>query len=202
MAKPNYAQIFARKQSNEDRIKKLCPQAKHKSGIYVFHREENGFRHAYVGLATKSLLTRLSQHLEGHESHIDKSIRKYGLFNEEKNPYGYKVSIICYCPAEECNEKEQYYIKLLANKGWQMKNTTGGSQGQGKVDINERKPSKTYTQGVAYGTLKTKRKVKEFFDKYLDFVVKQPSTKIKERKFAEFGEFLADAENKENSDSN
>lgn len=84
MAKPNYEQIFARKQSNEDRIKKLCPQAKHKSGIYVFHREENGFRHAYVGLATKSLLTRLAQHLEGHESHIDKSIRKYGLFNEEK----------------------------------------------------------------------------------------------------------------------
>lgn len=186
----NYRQVFARKERNEQRIKELCPQARHTSGIYVFFREQDGFRHAYIGLATKSLLTRLAQHLEGYSQHIDLSIRKYGLYESKKNPNGYRIAILCECSPEECNEKEQEYIKAWANEGWQMKNTTGGSQGIGKVDINERKPAKTYTQGVTYGTLKTKKKVKEFFDKYLDYSIKQPPTKIKEKKFAEFKQFL------------
>ena len=53
----NYKQIYAIKMQNEKRIKKLCPKAEHKSGIYCFEREdENGFKYAYVGLATKSVL--------------------------------------------------------------------------------------------------------------------------------------------------
>ena len=186
------------KQRNEERIKKLCPQAQHTSGIYVFYREQDGFKHAYIGLATKSLLTRLAQHLEGYSQHIDLSIRKYGLFDATKNPYGYKVAILCECPPNECNDKEQYYIKQWANKGWQMKNTTGGSQGQGKFGINENKSAKGYYDGVAQGEKKTKEKVKAYFDKYLDAVIKQPSNKTKERKLAEFGEFIAD--NKESGE--
>jgi hypothetical protein len=110
--------------------------------------------------------------------------------------------VICaYCKTqEELNQKEQEFIKKFADKGYQLRNKTIGSQGKGKTGLENAKPSKTYTQGVVYGTLKTKRKVKEFFDKYLDFVVKQPSTKIKERKFAEFGEFLKEGENKHTTD--
>ena len=186
----NYRQVFARKEQNERRIKEVCPQARNTSGIYVFFREQDGFRHAYIGLATKSLLTRLAQHLEGYSQHIDLSIRKHGLYDADKNPNGYRIAILCECPPEECNEKEQEYIKAWANEGWQMKNTTGGSQGIGKVDINERRPTKTYTEGVSYGVLKTKRKLLEFFDKYLDYSIKGKPTKIKEKKFAEFGEFI------------
>lgn len=204
MAKPNYAQIFARKQSAQERIKKVCPQADTRKGIYAFYRvDEQGFKFAYVGQsgARDGIIGRLAEHLIGYQ-HIDNSIRSHGLYDKQKNPYGYKILICAYCKTqEELNQKEQEFIKKFADNSYQLRNKTIGSQGKGKTGLENAKPSKTYTQGVAYGTLKTKRKVKEFFDKYLDFVVKQPSTKIKERKFAEFGEFLADAD-KENSDSN
>ena len=110
----NYRQIYARKAECEKRIKEVCPQATHESGIYCFTRvDEDGFKFAYVGQASKSLLTRLGDHLVGYQ-HIDLSIKKHGLYSQE-NPYGYKVDILCKCPAEECNEKEQYYIKKAAD---------------------------------------------------------------------------------------
>lgn len=192
--KPNYKQIFAIKKENEERIKKLCPKATHTSGIYFIYREQNGFKFGYVGQATKSLLSRLGEHLNGYKQHIDLSIRKYGLYDKVKNPYGYKVSIICYCTPEQCNEKEQEFIKKFANEGWQLRNSTTGSQGEGKQSIIENKSTKGYREGVAYGELKTKREVKVFFDKYLDFTIKAPSNKIKERKHNEFKEWLEDGE--------
>ena len=192
MGKVNYNKIFAMQSKNEDRIRQLCPKAVHKSGIYCIYREQDGFRFAYVGLATKSLLSRIAQHLSGYSTHIDLSICKYGLYDAEKNPFGYKVSILCYCSASECNEKEQFYIKEMANNGWQMKNSTSGSQGVGKQGITENKPSKGYYDGVAYGITKTKRKVCEFFDKYLDFTIKGKINKIKERKYDEFKNWLGD----------
>ena len=59
-----------------------------------------------------------------------------------------------------------------------------------KEIIGERKPPKTYTQGVEYGEKKAIRRVKEFFDKYLDYGIKEPSNKVKERKIKEFEELL------------
>ena len=47
------------------------------SGIYVFTRQENGFKYAYVGQA-KHILTRLAQHLNGYQ-HIDLSIKNTAL---------------------------------------------------------------------------------------------------------------------------
>ena len=116
MAKPNYKQIFAIKKEDKERIKKLCPKAIDTSGIYFIYRIQDGIKFGYVGKASKSLLSRLADHLQGYKtknpSHIDKSLKKYGLYDENKNPYGYKVSIICYCKPEECNEKERYYITM------------------------------------------------------------------------------------------
>jgi hypothetical protein len=192
--KPNYKQIFAIKKKNEEKIKKLCPKAIETAGCYIFHRYQGDFRFAYIGLATKSLLSRLGDHLNGYESHIDLSIRKWGLYDEVKNPQGYHIDILCYCKPEECNEKEQYYIKKYANLSYQLLNKTSGSQDGDKFGITENKPTKNYHQGVAYGELKTKRKVKEYFDKYLDFTIKSPSNKIKERKYNEFKEWLEDGE--------
>lgn len=193
----NYAQVFARKLATQQRIKKVCPKADTKKGIYAFYRvDEQGFKFAYVGQAgaKDGLIGRLAEHLTGYQ-HIDNSIKSHGLYDEQKNPYGYKILICAYCHTqEELNQKEQEFIKMFADNGYQLRNKTIGSQGKGKLGLENSKLAKGYYDGVAYGTKKTKAKVKVFFDKYLDYCVKVPPTKIKERKFAEFKQFLEDDE--------
>ena len=188
---PNYRQIYAKKRDCEKRIKAVCPEADHESGIYCFFRvSEDGFKFAYVGLATKSLLTRLGEHLLGYQ-HIDLSIRKHGLYDAEKNPYGYKISILCRCSPEECNEKEQYYIKAMANMGWQLKNSTSGSQGVGKKGLDNQRPARGYHDGLKQGEKNAKRFVADLFEKHLDFVPKkQPPTKLQLRAMEKFKEFI------------
>lgn len=184
----NYRQIYARKAECEKRIKEVCPQATHESGIYCFTRvDEDGFKFAYVGLASKSLLTRLGEHLVGYQ-HIDLSIKKHGLYSQE-NPYGYKVDILCKCPAEECNEKEQYYIKKAADAGYQLRNHNSGSQGKGRRTFDNAKPSKTYREGLAQGYLNARREVAHWFSLHLDVSMKKP-TKNAEKALAKFQEFI------------
>ena len=79
----------------------------------------------------------------------------------------------------------------------------GGGQFDKAEDVGERYEVKlkTYRNGKAIAHEKARLYVKNMFDKYLDYTIKGKVTKIKERKFAEFGEFLADGD-KENSDSN
>ena len=195
---PNYRQIMAIKAQNEKRILKVCPDAKKESGIYCFYRiNEQGFKFAYIGLATKSVLTRLAEHLSGYNQHIDLSIRKYGLYDEETNEYGYKIKVLCYCPEEECNEKEQYYIKQYADEGWQLRNVTGGSQGEGKFNLNEGKSPKGYREGVSKGYENARKYVSELFDKYLTYDIKGKPGKIKTRKYDEFTAFLNEGETEE-----
>lgn len=178
----DYKKIYAIKMQNEKQIKKLCPKAEHKSGIYCFHREdENGFKYAYVGLATKSVLSRCADHLRGFDQHIDKSIRKHKLYSEE-NPFGWKLDILCFCSAEECNEKEQFYIKKVHQSGRQLLNVTGGSQGKGKFNIGQNKQPKTYTEGVAQGEKNMAKRIKHLFDLHLDYnPKKEPPTKLQEK---------------------
>lgn len=184
----NYRQIYARKAECERRIKEVCPQATHESGIYCFHRvDEDGFKFAYIGLATRSLLTRLGEHLVGYQ-HIDLSIKKHGLYSTD-NPYGYKVDILCKCPAEECNEKEQYYIKKAADAGYQLKNSTTGSQGKGKRGLENQRPSRGYFDGKAAGYLMARKEVAHWFDLHLNVSMKK-QTKNAEKALAKFMEFI------------
>lgn len=184
----NYRQIYARKAECERRIKEVCPQATHESGIYCFTRvDEDGFKFAYVGLASKSLLTRLGEHLVGYQ-HIDLSIKKHGLYSTD-NPYGYKVDILCKCPAEECNEKEQYYIKKAADAGYQLRNHNSGSQGKGRRTFDNAKPSKTYREGLAMGYLNARREVAHWFSLHLAVSTKKP-TKNAEKALAKFEKFI------------
>lgn len=193
MGNVNYRQIFAKKRKNEDKIREFCPDIKSTSGIYWFGRQdENGIKYGYIGKASKNILSRMSDHFSGFQ-HIDLSIKKWGMYDEHKNPYGYKCGVVCYCKPEECDGKEQYYIKEWANKGIQLRNIQSGGS-LGRTNIAENKPAKGYYDGVAYGEVKTKRKVKEFFDKYLDYNIKEPPNKIKERKLQEFADFLKDKE--------
>ena len=193
----NYRQLYAIKAQNEKKIKNLCPDATHKSGIYCFHREdENGFKYAYVGLATKSVLSRCADHLRGFDQHIDKSIRKHKLYSEE-NPFGWKLDILCFCPAEECNEKEQFYIKKVHQSGRQLLNVTGGSQGKGKFNISENRATKGYLQGLANGYMNARKDIAHLFKLHLDYTAKrQPPTVNQQKALQKFADFL-DWENKE-----
>ena len=187
----NYRQLYAIKAQNEKKIKNLCPDATHKSGIYCFHREdENGFKYAYVGLATKSVLSRCAEHLSGYTQHIDRSLKAHKLYDEE-NPYGWKLDILCFCPAEECNEKEQFYIKQVHQSGRQLLNVTGGSQGKGKFNIGQSKSPKTYTEGVVRGEKNMAKRIKHLFDLHLDYKTKKiPPTKLQERAMQKFKDIL------------
>ena len=183
----DYKQIYAIKRSNEQRILKVCPNCPNTSGIYFLLREEGGFRFGYIGKA-KHLLERLGAHLSGHQQHIDRSLKKHGLWSEE-NPCGYKVHFLEFAESE-LNEKEQYYIQKYANAGYQLRNVESGGQ-LGKTDIGERKPAKKYFDGVEQGKKNAQKFVANLFEKHLDYVPKKnPPTKLQEKAMQKFKDFL------------
>lgn len=196
----NNKQRYAIKARNEQTIKKLCPKAQHHSGIYCFHREdEYGFRYAYVGLATRSVLSRCADHLSGFQQHIDLSIKAHKLYSKE-NPYGWKLDILCYCSPEECNEKEQYYIKKVHNSARQLLNVTGGSQGEGKFNIGQNKSAKGYRQGLHQGYKNAQKFVANLFDKHLKVIYQKGiPNKNAEKAMEKFIDFLDYEETSHNS---
>lgn len=180
-------QIKAIERANKERILKACPGVPESSGIYFLLREENGFKYGYIGQA-KHLLTRLAQHLRGYQ-HIDLSLRKHGLYSEN-NPTGYRVHFLVF-PESLLNEMEQKYILKYANAGYQLRNKTSGSQGEGKQGIADNKPSKGYYDGVAQGKKKSREFIADLFKKHLVVTTKkQPPTKLQERALQKFNDFI------------
>lgn len=205
MAKPiNYRQVFAIQSENEKKILKLCPNMPHKAGIYLFYRiNEKGENCAYIGQA-KDLLHRTAEHLLGYKkknpTHIDKSLYAHKLYNET-NPEGWKVMVLRLCPLDELDLLEQKYINYYVQReDVRVYNITGGGQFDKKEDIGKRLEVKlkTYKNGKNFAYEKVRQKVKVYFDKYLDYSIKGKPTKIKERKFQEFAEFLEETNKKEN----
>ena len=183
----NYRQLYAIKKANKERILKVCPNCPERSGIYFLLREEGGFKFAYIGKA-KALLSRLADHLQGYTQHIDRSLKKHGLWSDE-NPTGWTINFLEF-PESELNEKEQYYIQKYANAGYQLRNVESGGQ-LGKTDINERKPAKKYFDGVEQGKKNAQKFVANLFEKHLDYKPKKnPPTKLQERAMQKFKDFL------------
>lgn len=183
----NYKQIYAIKKANEEKILKVCPNCPNASGIYFLLREEDGFKYAYIGQAVR-LRERLGSHLSGYQ-HIDLSIKKHGLWSEE-NPTGYKVHFLEF--AENLlDEMEQKYIKQYANAGYQMRNSTAGSQGKGKHGLDNQKPSRSYYDGLEQGRKNTQRFIADLFAKHLDYKPKkeQPNA-YQKRAMEKFKDFL------------
>ena len=177
---------------NKKKLESILPTINDNAGIYFLTRfDENGFKYAYVG-QSKHLLTRLAEHLLGREQHIDRSLQKHKLFSDN-NPYGWRIDFIN-CSEDILDECEIKTIKRFADEGYQLRNKTLGGQGQGKDSINDFKEQKGYRKGVKYGELKAKKAVKAVFDKYLDFSIKPPVNKIKQRKFEEFKNYLGGTE--------
>ena len=183
----NYRQIKAIEKKNKERILKLQPTMPETSGIYIFLRADDDFKYAYVGQA-KHLLTRLAQHLSGYQ-HIDLSIKKHGLYSEE-NAEGWRIIWRSY-PEDKLDEAEQHWIKEYANAGFQLRNKTSGSQGEGKRGIADNKPPKGYYDGLAQGYKNAQKYVANLFEKHLVYGKKSDKpNKNQEKAMAKFEEFL------------
>lgn len=187
----NIKRIYAIKAANEKRILQQNPSVPKRSGIYFLLREENGFKFAYIGQAV-DLLSRLASHLNGYQ-HIDLSIRKHGFWSED-NQTGYTVHFLEF-PPEQLDEKEMYYIRKYANAGYQLRNATTGSQGEGKKGLDKNKSPKGYFDGIEQGRKNTRKFIKHLFDLHLDYMPKkQPPTKLQEKAMQKFKDFLESEE--------
>lgn len=213
---------FAKIRDKKNLLLKQFKNLDDSSGIYIIWRYDPTLEVGvcYIGQA-KKCLERLAKHLLGYQA-IDNSIRKHGIYEKDKNPNGYKFAIREHCSIELLDQKEKEWIEEYRKDGWILKNITGGGQIDKAGDINERKERKGYghgreigyrngfekgnkdgykkgfTEGKQKGRTVILMEIKEFFDKYLDFVIKEPRlTKkkqpivIKQKKYDEFKKLLS-----------
>lgn len=184
-----FKQAKAIEKKNKERFLAINPYLDEKSGIYILTREdENEFRYAYIGQAVH-VLTRLAQHLVGFQ-HIDLSLKKHGLYSKE-NPYGWTVDSYSYSE-NDLDTQEQYWIKKYADMGFQLRNKTSGSQGEGKAQIADYRPRKGYRDGLEQGRKNLAKELSNIADKHLVISLKpeKSGNKMSERQFEKFKELL------------
>lgn len=189
----NARQRYAIEQKNCKRLLQVNPNLDDNSGIYFLTRvDENGFKYAYIGQAVH-ILQRLAGHLVGYQ-HIDLSLKKHGLYSIE-NPYGWKIGFMHF-PVRQLDEKEQYYIKMYADNGYQLRNKTSGSQGEEKAQIDEYRPQKGYRDGIKQGRKNLARELSSIADKHLTISVRadKQGNKVSEKQFEKFKELLKEGE--------
>lgn len=189
----NIAQAKAIEKKNRYRLLNVNPELDDESGIYFLTRtDENGFRYAYIGQAVH-ILTRLAQHLVGYQ-HIDLSLKKHGLYADD-NPYGWKIGFLHF-PKSELDKQEQHYIKAYADYGYQLRNKTSGSQGEGKAQIDDYRPAKGYRDGLKQGRINLARELSHIADKHLEIRLKpeKQGNKVSEKQFAKFIDLLKEGE--------
>ena len=171
MANYNPRQRYAIDKKNEQRLLKVNPDLDNESGIYFLTRtDENGIAFFYIGQSV-SIKKRLISHMSGYQ-HIDISLRKRGLYDENNNPYGWKVGFLHY-PESKLDEMERYWILEYTKQGYQARyNKTAGGQDAGKEKINDYKPAKGYYDGLAQGRKNLARELKGIIDKHLLVMLK------------------------------
>ena len=185
-----YRQRLAILQKYEDKLISLYPHMKNArySGIYIMTRvDENGFKFAYIG-QSKNILRRLAEHLINREMHIDKSLKKHGLYSAD-NPFGWDLRLFYYYNESVLNDKEREFEVKYANAGYQLRNKTIGGQNAGKVGLNENKSPKGYRDGLKQGYKNAQKKIAQLM-KYLDVNIKGQTNKIKERMLEKFKNFF------------
>lgn len=189
----NIARAKAIENENKKKLLKLNPELNDESGIYFFLREdENGFRFAYIGQAVK-ILTRLASHMTGYDQHIDLSLRKHKLYDEQKNPYGWRVEFLNF-PESELDEREKHFIKLYADTGYQLRNVSLGGQGENRASgyIGERKAPKGYMQGIQQGKKVLARELSHIAEKHLKIEIREDKAgnKVSQKQYQKFMELL------------
>lgn len=188
----NLKKIKAIEKENIERLLKVNPKLNDKPGIYFLLRvNESGFKFAYIGQASTSIIHRLASHLVGYKQHIDLSLRKHKLYSEN-NPYGWRVEFLNF-PPSQLDEKEKEYIKKYADAGYQLRNVSVGGQG-GNRDagtIGERKSAKGYYDGLVQGYKNASKEISHLFDLHLDYKIKSDKpNKNQEKAKVKFENFL------------
>ena len=189
MANYSSRQRFAIEKKNEQRLLKVNPDLDNESGIYFLVREENGIKYGYVGQA-KHILKRMQSHLTGYQ-HIDLSLKSHGLYDEQKNPCGWKIGFLHY-PESQLNDMEQHWIREYANAGYQMRNHTTGSQGIGKAGMDNQKSPKGYRDGLSQGRKNLARELKSIIEKHLIVSIKpeKANNKVSQGQYSKFWDLL------------
>lgn len=180
-----FRQAKAIEAKNKQKWLALNPELDDKSGIYVLRRtDEDGFKYAYVGQA-KHIITRLAQHLVGYQ-HIDLSIKKHGLHTPD-NKYGWSVGFF-HVPESELDNMERHYIKVFADEGYQLRNKTSGSQGEGKAKIADYRPAKGYYDGIKQGKKSLAKELSHIAEKHLEIRLKpeKQGNKVSEKQYEKF----------------
>ena len=203
MSYQNIARAKAIEQENKKRLLKVNPKLNDESGIYFLLREdENGFRFAYIGQALH-IISRLASHLVGYEQHIDLSLRKHKLYDKEKNPYGWRVEFLNF-PENKLDEKEKLYIKLYANKGYQLRNVSLGGQGENRASgsIGERKAPKGYMQGIQQGRKNLARELSSIAEKHLTICLKpeKEHNKVSQKQYEKFMSLISEGPYEDRTD--
>lgn len=189
MNNSNFRKAKAIEAKNKERLLSINPCLDERSGIYFLTRtDENGIKYAYIGQA-KHILTRLAQHLVGYQ-HIDLSLKKHGLLSAD-NPYGWKVGYL-YFSEDLLDEKERHYIKMYASEGYQLRNKTSGSQGEGKRQIDEYRPQKGYYDGLRQGKINLAKEISHIIEKHLSVSIREDkkNNKVSQKSFEKFQELL------------
>lgn len=193
----NPRQRYAIESKNRKRLLEVNPGLTDESGIYFLTRtDENGFRYAYIGQAVH-ILQRLAQHLVGYQ-HIDLSLKKHNLYSIE-NPYGWKIGFLNF-PISELDKQEQHYIKAYADYGYQLRNKTSGSQGEGKAKIDEYRPTKGYRDGIRQGKINLARELSSIAEKHLEIRLKpeKQGNKVSEKQYEKFMTLISENTYEEN----
>ena len=195
----NIAKAKAIENQNKKRLLAVNPKLNERSGIYFLLRtDENGFRFGYIGQA-KNITQRLCGHLAGYQQHIDKSLKAHGLYSED-NPYGWRVEFLNF-PESQLDEKEKYYIKLYADKGYQLRNVSVGGQGSERDSgqIGERKPPKGYRDGIKQGKINLARELSSIAEKHLKIEIREDkkNNKVSQKQFEKFMELMNEDSYKE-----
>lgn len=193
----NPRQRYAIESKNRKRLLEVNPSLTDESGIYFLTRtDENGFRYAYIGQAVH-ILQRLAQHLVGYQ-HIDLSLKKHGLYADD-NPNGWKIGFLNF-PISELDKQEQHYVKAYADYGYQLRNKTSGSQGEGKAQIDEYRPQKGYRDGIKQGRKNLARELSSIAEKHLEIRLKpeKQGNKVSEKQYEKFMALISENTYEEN----
>lgn len=182
----NYKQLYAKKEWARKQLFKACPTLNANSGIYFYIRKDLDGKYIYIGKAL-NILERSISHMIGYSQRIDISLKKRGFVSKE-NPTGWELNFLNF-PKDELDKWERYYIEQYQRAGFTLYNVESGGT-YGKTMINERKPPKTYRDGLKQGYVNAQRDVAKLFEKNLIYGINGEPNKNKQKALAKFDEFI------------
>ena len=184
-------ELRKRQEEAERLLLKVCPKALHRSGIYFYLREDTEGKHGYIGKA-KDLMERNVSHILGYQQRIDISIKKRGFYSKE-NPSGWKLNVLEY-PKEDLDRWERHWISLYRDGGYNLYNVESGGT-DGKTIIGDRKPPKTYRDGLEQGRKSLAKELRHIIETHLEIKLRNENNKISQKAIAKFWELLESEEN-------